>query len=139
MADVSITPANVTVHQDVSMRDGTAGATITAGQVLYLDAADNRLKLAQCDGTAAEATVEGIAAHGASAGQPIRYFTSGTLNIGGTVVVGTLYVLSDTAGGIKSVDQLSPTEYVSVLGGAITAARLKMFVQNLGVVVPGGG
>jgi hypothetical protein len=137
MPDLSITAANVAVYADVAPRDGTAGATITAGQVLYEDTSDsNKLKLADCDSSSATATVVGIALHGASSGQPIKYAPSGELTIGATVTVGEIYVLSGTAGGIAPEADLASGDYVSILGVGTTAARIRFNILNSGVQVP---
>ena len=42
MADLTITAANVVPGAGARITNGTAGATVTAGQVVYLDPADNR-------------------------------------------------------------------------------------------------
>ena len=56
MAAISITAANVLASGGTKRQVGTAGATITAGQVLYKDAThSNSLKLADADSTAATA------------------------------------------------------------------------------------
>lgn len=136
MADLSVTAASVVTSSGNAL-DGTAGATITAGQVLYVDTADsNKLKLAQADGTALQATVAGIALHGAASGQPIRYQATGTINVGATLTVGQVYVVSATAGSIAPYSDLTSSDYVSVLGVATTAAILSMQIQNSGVEKP---
>jgi hypothetical protein len=86
MADISITAASVVPSTNAVKRTGTAGATITAGQLVYKDASDsNKIKLADNDASAA-ATVVGIALNGASSGQPITYAeTDPELTIGATV------------------------------------------------------
>lgn len=121
MADVSITPANVLKGSNAKTRRGTAGATITAGQALYVDTADsNKLKLADA-GAAATAVVAGIALHGAASGQPIEYvtedddFTPGfTMSLSGSGD-DAVYVLSNTAGAIKPVPDLTSGDYPVVL------------------------
>jgi len=137
MTDLSITAANVVQASDASTSFGTAGETITAGQVLYKDAADNNeLKLADANGAAALRVPVGIALNGAAAGQPVRYITSGGLNPGATVVVGKIYVLSATAGGIAPVEDLSSGHYVSVLGIGTTTSNIQLNIQVSGVAVP---
>ena len=136
MADIVITPANV-VAVSVSKQECTAGAAITAGQAVYVDTAnDNVVKLAQADGTALEATVKGIALNGASTGQPVLIATSGTLTIGGVAAVGTVYVLSDAAGGICPAADLGVGDYCSIIGVGITAANITISILNSGVEVP---
>src|SRR5688572_4749253 len=117
MADLTITAANVLLSSGRT-DTGTAGATITAGQAIYIDASDsNKLKLAQSDGTAAEAAAVGIALHAALAGQPLTYAKHGAvIDIGATTAAGLLYYLSNTAGGVCPVADLGSADYVTVLG-----------------------
>lgn len=137
MADVSITVANVQRSTGAIIETGyAAGETITAGQALYLKTSDLRWWKAQADGTSAEATFGGIALHGALAGQPLAVQTSGLITIGGTVVVGGVYVVSATAGGIAPLADLVTGNYVSIVGYATTAALLQLNPANTGVAVP---
>jgi hypothetical protein len=137
MADITITPGSVLAYADVVPRDGTAGATITAGQVVYIDTSDsNKLKLADCDSSATTATVAGIALTGGSTGQPIKWCSSGEVTIGGTVTVGELYVLSGNAGGIAPEGDLASLDYVSFLGIGTTTGRIRFSILNSGVQVP---
>lgn len=136
MADVSITPANVVLSSG-SAKTGTAGGTITAGMSLYQDAADSdHLKGCDTSGAAALASCVGIALNSASDGQPLSYAPTGsTLNIGGTVVLGTIYCCSETAGGIQPSTDVGSGEFVTVLGVATTAALLQLKINVSGVEV----
>ena len=118
MADLVIAAADVIAQAGSKKREGTAGATIAAGQLLYKDTADaNKLKLAQNDGTAAEAEVAGIALHGALNGQPIDYVEEGPVAIGtGIPEEGKLYVASATPGGVAPVDDIAISSRVTVVG-----------------------
>jgi hypothetical protein len=49
MADISITAASVAASSAASKVTGVAGATITAGQVVYLDTTTNTYKLADAN------------------------------------------------------------------------------------------
>lgn len=136
MADLTITAANV-VFTAGTKESGTAGASITAGQAVYLDAATSTLKLAQADGTAAEAAVVGIALHASLSGQPLVYAKTGsTLNIGGTTAKTTAYVLSATAGAIAAQADLVSTNKIVYLGYATaTDGSFVLNVLNTGAVV----
>jgi hypothetical protein len=136
MADLVITAANVLKGSGASLGSGIAGETITAGQALYLKAADSRLWKAQCDGTTEEAAVVGIALHGATAGQPLSYQASGTMNIGGTTVKTTVYVLSATAGGVAPLADLIATNKIVHLGYATaTDGTFVVKITNTGAAV----
>jgi hypothetical protein len=91
MADLSQTAANVLEGSTGQRRNGVAGATITAGMPLYADASDGgKLKPADADASAAAATVVGIALHAAADEQPIAYCAAGLINLGATLVVGSI-------------------------------------------------
>lgn len=129
MATLAITAANVLASASATKKTGVAGATITAGQVLYKDAADsNKLKLADANGAAALRVVEGIALHGASNGQPLTYvIRDPNFNPGAVLVVGTTYMLaSDTPGGIAPDADAAAGDYVTTLGVAETTTGLNI-------------
>jgi len=134
MADISVTAGSVVAGANAVINTGTAGATITAGQALYLDSVTGTLKLADANASTATADCVGIALHGASSGQPIRYdtedddFTPGaTLSLSVAADSG-VYVLSGTAGGIAPMDDLASGMYPVVLfvAKSTTKARLKI-------------
>jgi hypothetical protein len=134
MADVSITAANVLSGPDAEIERGVAGATITAGQAVYLDSADRQYKLADSDSaTAAVRGVRGIALNGAADGQPLSIQKGGDITIGGTLVDGETYVLSDTPGGIMPVGDLETGDYPTILGIAKSASVLNIKIVASGV------
>lgn len=133
MVDLTITPASVLAGSDANIVRGKAGATITAGKVVYLDA--GTYKLTKTDsGTAAAKNATGIALNGASAGQPVSVVTAGTVTIGAAVTAGTAYYASETSGGIQPAADVSG-EAVTFLGHATTSAAIKLAIQNTGVSV----
>lgn len=138
MPDLVITPANVLASGNAKLRRGVAGATITAGQTLYEDPTDNnRLKLADADGSATTANVAGVALHGAAAGQPITFTDEDDdFTPSATMTPGGIYVLSGTAGGIAPVADLASGDFTSVLMVAKSATRAILRTINSGVQVP---
>lgn len=134
MADISITAGNVVPSATASTVHGTAGATITAGQTVYLDTTTNTYKLCDAD-VAASAVCAGIALHGASAGQPLTILTDGQITIGATVVRGTAYYVSLNAGGICPVADISTGDYVSLVGIADSTTTILVKRINTGVVI----
>lgn len=139
MSDLSVTAANVarvtSGSNQTQVKTGTAGGTITAGQVLYANTSGN-LVAAQADAASTD-EVAGIALHGASSGQPIAYAIGGDLNPGATVVVGMVYALSAAAaGGIAPYADLTSGQYVSFLGVGITASNLRLGIINSGIAKP---
>jgi hypothetical protein len=137
MADLTVTAASV-LWTSGSKLSGVAGATVTAGQAVYLDSTTSTLKLAQCDGTAAEADAVGIALHAAGAGQPLVYAGPGSvINIGATTAKTTTYLVSETAGGVApQADISTSTRKITRLGYATaTDGTFVVDIKNTGAVV----
>jgi len=130
MTDLSVTPGSVLASSGAKIRKGIAGATITAGQTLYEDTAtldaSGKPKLKLADSDDASVVVRnccGIALNGASAGQPVFFVDEdASFTPGGTLVIGTTYVLSDTPGGIMPAADLEIGDYPTVLFIANTTA-----------------
>lgn len=135
MAAISITAASVLQGADARVRAGTFGATVTQGQVLYLDAADGLLKLADADSATAGAKVpEGIALNAGATGQPAAYQTAGDITIGATLTPGLAYYLSpDTPGGIALIADVAVGDDYVLLGVAESASVLHLDIQISGV------
>ena len=124
MADVSITAANVVPGPNAVYRDGIAGATITAGQVCYVDASDGRVKLADANASATTSIPAGIAVNGAASGQPVRLVVEDDdFTVGGTVAKG-VYVLSANPGGIAPVSDITTGWFPVVVGVAISTSKM---------------
>lgn len=136
MADLSITAANVLAASGAVIQSGTLGATGTAGQVVYLDSSTQKLRLADADLSVAAAEVVGILLNGGGDGQPIDYVLSGGVDVGATLTVGEIYVLSGTAGGIAPEADLASSDWVTVLGVATAADNLKLSIIASGAQVP---
>lgn len=133
MSALSVTPANVLKGASASTNQGIAGATITAGQPIYLDSATSTVKLADADASTTTATVIGIALNGASAGQPISWVTGdGDFTPGATLVSGESYYLGSTAGAINPVGDLATGWYPVLLfiAKSTTKAVMQIVVQN---------
>lgn len=135
MADMTVTAANVALVSGSTERV-TAGATITAGQVVYKDTTDaNKYKLA-INTSVAAAAAGGIALNGASDDQPLVVQTGGTIAPGGTVTVGEIYVVSGSAGRIAVEADNGSGEYVTVLGVGVSSSRIDLSINASGVAVP---
>jgi hypothetical protein len=136
MADLTVTATTVVPLTDARILQGIAGEAITAGQSLYVKAADSKLWKAQCDGTVEEATCAGIALNGAAANQTVAYIEGGSLNIGATTSKATTYVVSATAGGIAPQADLIATNRISYVGYATdTTGTLVLNRRLTGAVV----
>ncbi len=136
MADVSVTAGNVVAGSDAVIKHGVLGATVTAGQTVYLDTADGRFKLYDADSaTVLVHTLYGVALNGGSSGQPVAVQTGGSITIGGTVTQGLVYVGSDTPGGIMPAADLEAGDFTAILGVATSASVIKLGIVNSGVSV----
>jgi hypothetical protein len=140
MTDISITAANVVAGAGAAISNGIAGATITAGAAVYLDAATTgKWQLADSDAASAAARGQskiGIALNGAALNQPIAVQTEGKITIGGTLVAGTVYVLSDEPGGICPQEDLGEGDYVTIVGVAESTSILALAFKYSGVATP---
>jgi hypothetical protein len=137
MADLTVTAANVAPGTDATIeRNYNAGATITAGQTVYLSTTTNTWLLADANLSQAAAVLGGVALNGAASGQPLAVLTRGNLNPGATAVVGMVYVLSGTAGGIAPVADGVTGWYTSILGIGTTASNIAVNIQVSNVAKP---
>lgn len=129
MAVLVITAAQVLPSAGPTVA-GIAGAAITQGQAVYFDAASGTWKLAQGDGTAAEAGQDGygiaLSAAGA-AGAPIVVALPGaviTLGAGAAPAAGVVYYIGDTAGGLHVVGDIGSTDKVVPICLGLTTNRV---------------
>ncbi len=134
MADLSITTANVVAGSNATRDIGTAGATITAGQAVFLDSATNKWALSDNNGTGTR-QVKGIALNSASLNQPLSVLKDGDVTIGATLVPGTAYYLSATPGGICQVADLATGMDSVLIGLAKSASVLAVDIQDSGVTL----
>lgn len=136
MADLSLTAANIVPGAGAKIAHGTAGATITAGQAVYLDSSDNRYKLADCDSaTAAVRVPAGIAVNSAATGQPVAVQYGGELAMGSVLTAAATYYLSATAGGIAPLADLGTGDYTVILGTAKSATVLTIDIHASGAAL----
>lgn len=136
MADLTITAALVVAGTNARKTAGIAGATITAGQAVYLDSATTgKWQLADTDSaTAAVRAAHGIALNGAALNQPIEVITEGDVTIGATIEAGTAYYLSGTPGGICPVADVAAGDYPLLLGMGKSTTVLAVNIVYPGVV-----
>lgn len=136
MSDISVTATSVFAGSDATVENGTLGATVTAGQVLYKAAATGTWKLADCNDASAEVrTPTGIALNGGASGQPVRVLRSGSLTLNPVLTAGVAYYLSGTAGGIRPVADNTTGDYPSLIGIATSTTVLKVGFSYSGVAL----
>lgn len=135
MANFTITAANVQ-FTSTSRLTLVAGEAITAGQVICKKS-DGKAYLAQCDATAEEAVVEGVAINNAAAGQPVNYRNDGALTTGSAFgAAGKLLLLSATAGSMMPAADLATGNRLSVVGYSTAAGTMNIDITNTGQVAP---
>ena len=135
MADVSVTAASVAPGTDTQYADGFLGASVTAGQTVYLDTSTSTYKLADANASSTTANAAGIAMNGGASGQPVKVAIGGSINPGFSVTTGSVYVLSATAGGIAPVADLASGHYPVIVGIGVSATSLKLSMFKGGVPV----
>lgn len=131
MADLVITPGSVVPAATATLREGTAGETITAGQPVAM--VNGVLMKADVDhATASYRRVLGISVNGASLGQPVSYIKDGDLAMGAILTAGSVYVASDTPGGISAVADPDAGDAIVILGVAKSTTVLAVNIFNSG-------
>lgn len=132
MADVSgITAVRVT--SDTVTSKVTYGATIAAGNTVYLDTTDNEYKLGDANDTATTATVTGIAiTPGVDNGYGLIATGGSIYLVGATLAVGQAYVASANAGNIAPESDITSGQYLTHLGYATDANTLQLAIKATG-------
>lgn len=138
MADITVTAASARRGAEYTQTTGVTGEAITAGQVVSLDSSDAKVYLSDANsGTSQRKKISGIATHSVtSADQPITYQAAGYFNPGGTVVVGTIYIMSATGGGIAPSTDAASGHTISILGVGYTATLIRLNIFNAESAVP---
>lgn len=138
MGDIALTAAKIGLvyPEKAEVYTGTAGVTITAGQVLYRIISSGLLGLADEDASAEASAVVGIALNGGGAGQAIDYAVKGHL-YGFTVsglAHGLACSLSNTAGAL--LDTGATTNIVARVEPMNDASLTKVLYVNIGLGLP---
>ena len=140
--DVSIDTSQIRFSTNAKYTHGTAGATIAQGDLVFLDATDNKWKLADAVsvGGLATAKVAGMATTSAVSGQRVYVCTEDpnlTLN-SGAIAAGTIYILSSTAGKIAPSVDGTTSGYIggaiNVVGVGLSATQLSFKIVRSDVV-----
>lgn len=139
MADLSVTAANVIASANaVILRQYNAGAAITAGQIVYLDA-NSKWQLMDANAAATgnhPDNIRGVALGGGANNQPIAVATKDSwFTPGATLGNGIAYYASPNAGGIAPVADLAAGNYPTVLGIARSTTVLNLDPTASGIAV----
>lgn len=126
MADITQTAANVRAYAGASTQSVTAGETITAGDLVYKDTADDNEYKACDTSSAAKANASGMALTNAGDGESLIIVTRGDINPGGTVAIGEIYTVSDNAGKWAPAADNGSGDYVTVCGIGTTTSKIQI-------------
>jgi len=136
MAALTPVTADFRLGDTSAVTTGTAGVAITAGQLVYLDSATAKYKLA-INTSAAAAAVVGVAATTAATDKKIAIVTSGTIESANAYwTAGQTYVLDQVAGQMQNAADVITADLVSVIGVASTTQIFKLSIDNTGFIVP---
>jgi len=128
----AVRPTSSTIVEKVNY-----GATISAGQAVYLDPADNEYKLADNNLSAVAARARGIAmTPGVDSGQGMIATNGSIILVGTTMAVGETYYAGATAGEIIPDADLATGNRVTRLGTAASATQLDLDVRATEIVHP---
>ena len=110
------------------------GATISAGQTVYLDTADSKYKLADANLSAAAAAAKGIAVTpGVDTGYGYVATGGSIVLVGTTMAIGEHYSVGATAGDIVPNSDLTSGWYCTDLGTAASATQLDLNIVVTGI------
>ena len=134
MADISKTLANVTIGEEgVQFIVGQAGAAISQGEPVYLSTSDGKYYKTDANDGVAKAEAVGIALIPVATNGYFLIQTAGLINLGATLVTGTSYYVSTTAGGICLESDLASTNFTTFLGIATSTSLLELDITVSGV------
>lgn len=142
MANLTQTPANVAIGSLTQTKIDVfeAGEALTQGMPAYKSSADqlwyktDANLSAEAAGGVTRPIIVLTPASGANS--PFVGAKTGPINVGASLVVGTRYVLSRTAGAICPEADLTTGDYVTSLGVATTSSLLMLDPQVSGVAKP---
>lgn len=132
MADINPTEASVKPGTNAQKQRVTFGATITQGMCVYLDTSDNEYKIADCTTSSTTAAVVGIALSAGADGQPGVIQTDGYVTFGADLTANTIYVLSTGGMLAPAADFNATTDYLTVVGCAVSTTSLKLGINATG-------
>jgi hypothetical protein len=130
----SITAVRPTAN--TTTRNVQYGATIAAGQPVYLDST-NKAQLADSNASAVTAAVKGVAmTPGVNGGFGLIATDGAIILVGTTMAVGETYYVGATAGTIIPDADLTTGDFVSRIGTAATATQINLSIEATGILHP---
>lgn len=134
MADLSITVGDVQIKGSATVTARALAAEAIQQGDAVIRGSDGQWYVADCTDADLD-DVAGIALTAGGAGDRVIIVTEGAMDVGATLVVGTIYVLSE-AGAIAPAADLASNDYVTVLGVATAADSLDVKIIASGAQVP---
>jgi hypothetical protein len=120
--------------EDTQTRRVQYGATVSAGNPVYRDAADGKYKVADANASSSTAAVVGVAmTPGIDTGYGLIAISGSIVLVGTTMAVGSSYYVSATAGSIIPEADLATNDYVSRIGTASSATQIILSLEATGV------
>jgi hypothetical protein len=116
-------------------KQGIAGETLIVGDLVMEDPVDNRIRRAPATALSTPRII-GVALNGASAGNPVNYHWHGLLLGTATLVKGTSYFASPTAGSVGLAADVLSGQYPAFVGIAASATSIDIKPHCPGVSVP---
>ncbi len=135
MANLTITEADVRKRPGAVVLGGTSGTIITAGDAVTFRESDG-LVYTTTTNSAISAAVDGVALNAASLNQPVDVLIRGDMNLGATLVIGTIYTISSSSGRIRPSTDAFEGDQVSIIGIATTVDNLNVKPHASGVGAP---
>ncbi len=112
----------------VVTQDGIAGMALNIGMPIYLDQSSQEYFQADANANSNAAGNNGIRIalnQTQAAGQPVKLFLSGQINLGATLAVGETYVVSSNVGKICPLSDLGTGNFTTILGTAVNSSFLQ--------------
>ena len=128
MAAIAITAANVLHSSQATIFTGTAGATITQGQPVYLDTVTSTYKLANA---LTNNPIAGLSMVSTANQQDIVVCSRDpNLNIGAVLTTGNIVLVCNTAGTLQPYEDRATGWYVTSLGVMISTTRMNFYITG---------
>ena len=137
MANLSQTPGNVALGSNARTETVQVGEAVTQGQPVYQLTTDSKWYRSDANVAAAQTGQNAIVLTPASTNgyAVIIRQQRALVNLGATLVKGTTYVVSATAGAIAPQADLTTGDGIIVLGIASTTALLDLQINATGIVL----
>jgi len=129
MANLTITAANVGISGTTTrIKSVIVSESVTQGQSVYYDTATNKYTRALSGDVVAKADAKGIVLTPAGIDGQCVIAIGGLVNLGATLSVGEIYVVSATVGLIAPIGDLTTGHFVTILGVAASASDLDLSI-----------